>query len=108
MNASNTMCPAGQNGNIISILVTAANKASVAWCAGGGDIAPIATSTNGKDDTIVWVYNNGLKGYDGDTGAVVASPTGACAGVRRWTQAIAVKGKLVVAGDGKLCTWSVH
>ena len=110
MNASNTMCPAGKNGGIISVLVTAGAppKASVAWCAGGGNQSPIATSTDGKAETIVWNYDNGLKGYDGDTGASVASPTGNCGNVRTWTSPIAVKGRIVVGADGKLCSWSAH
>ena len=110
MNASNTMCPPGTNGGIISVLVGpgAPPSARVAWCAGGGDASPIATSTDGKNDTIVWSYNGALKGYDGDTGAAVASPMGNCNGVRQWTSPIAVKGRIVVGADGKLCSWSVH
>ena len=110
MNASNVMCPTGMNGGIVSVLVTAGAppKASVAWCAGGGNQSPIATSTDGKNETIVWNYNNGLKGYDGDTGAAVASPMGNCGNVRTWTSPIAVKGRIVVGSDGKLCSWSVH
>jgi hypothetical protein len=110
MNASNTMCPAGTNGGIISVLVGPGNPptAKVAWCAGGGNQSPIATSPDGKTDTIVWDYNNGLKGYDGDTGASVSSPMGACPNVRQWTAPIAVKGRIVVGGDGKLCSWSPH
>ena len=60
----------------------------------------------GKAETVVWQHNNGLKGYDGDTGAAVASPAGACSGVRPWTSPIAVKGRIVVGGDGHLCSWS--
>jgi hypothetical protein len=110
MNAGNAMCPAGTNGGIISVLVNpgAPPSAKVAWCAGGGNTSPMATSTDGKNETIVWVYNGGLRGYDGDTGASVSSPTGACNGVRSWTTPIAVKGRIVVGGDGHLCSWSVH
>jgi hypothetical protein len=109
MNASNVNCPAGMNGGIVSVLVSpgAPASAKVAWCAGGGQ-SPIATSTDGKNETIVWNYNGGLKGYDGDTGAAVASPTGNCGNVRAWTSPIAVKGRIVVGADGKLCSWSVH
>ena len=76
------------------------------WCTGGGDASPIATSTNGKDDTIVWLSAGGaLKGVDGDTGAMIYSG-GNCSGVRQWTSPIAVKGRIVVGGDGHLCSWS--
>jgi hypothetical protein len=109
MNASNTMCPMGTNGGVISVLVGPGSPptAKVAWCAGGGQ-SPVATSTDGKNETVVWNYNNGLRGYDGDTGASVASPTGNCGNVRTWTSPIAVKGRLVVGADGKLCSWSAH
>ena len=46
-----------------------------------------------------------LKGVDGDTGAAVYSGTSSCAGVQKWTSPIAVKGRIVVAGDGRLCAW---
>jgi hypothetical protein len=110
MNASNTHCPPGMNGGIISVLVSPGSppSAKVAWCAGGGNQSPIATSTDGKNETVVWNYDGGLKGYDGDTGASVASPMGNCGNVRTWTSPIAVKGRIVVGGDGKLCSWSAH
>jgi hypothetical protein len=108
MTAGNTLCPAGSNGGVISVLVTAQNAAKVAWCAGGGNTGPIATSTDGTNDTVVWNYNGGLRGYDGDTGATVISAQGNCGNVRSWTSPIAVKGRIVVGADGKLCSWSAH
>jgi outer membrane protein assembly factor BamB len=110
LNAGNTTsyCPAGSSTGIISILVSPGSPptATVAWCAGGGLASPAATSTDGKNDTIVWYMNNGqLAGVDGDTGAAVYSG-GACGGVRQWTTPIAVKGRIVVGGDGNLCSWS--
>jgi hypothetical protein len=107
MNGSNLMCPPGKSGGIVSVLVGPGSPptANVAWCAGGGNQSPIATSTDGKNETVVWNYDNGLKGYDGDTGASVVSAPG-CGNVRTWTSPIAVKGRLVVGGDGKLCSWA--
>jgi hypothetical protein len=109
MNASNTNCPMGMSGGVISVLVGAGMPptAKVAWCAGGGQ-SPIATSTDGIHETIVWNYNGGLKGYDGDTGASIGNPMGNCGSVRNWTSPIAVKGRIVVGADGKLCSWSSH
>ena len=85
----------------------------VGWCVGmaGAQTSPIATTSDGKGaDSIVWFVNNGstLVGVDGDTGAPVASPAGACAAIRAWTSPIAVKGRIVAGGDGNLCSWSVH
>ena len=50
-----------------------------------------------------------LTGVDGDTGARRSSAgTDTCTGVRQWTSPIAVKGRIVVGGDGHLCSWSPH
>jgi hypothetical protein len=110
LTAGNSMCPATAGG-LMSILVSPGSppKASVAWCANGGNSnGPIATSTDGKNETVVWIFNGGLKGFDGDTGASVVSAMGACSGVRSWTSPIAVKGRIIVGGDGHLCSWSPH
>ena len=53
--------------------------------------------------------NGRLMGVDGDTGAAVFTGTATrCSGVRQWTSPIAVKGRIVVGGDGHLCSWSPH
>jgi len=111
LNASNTdtVCPASSTGHgMISVLVSPGPKptAKVAWCAAGGSASPIATSTDGKNDTIVWYYDGGLVGVDGDTGATIASAAG-CPPVRQFTSPIAVNGRIVVGGDAGLCAWSV-
>ena len=73
--------------------------------------APISTTTDGKKDAIVWFMNgNVLYGVDGDTGAPIFDRAGpsmrrACAS---GPSPIAVKGRIIVAGDGHLCSWSVH
>lgn len=84
--------------------------ASIAWCAPGPNppSAPISTTTDGKSDPIVWFVNNGqLKGIDGDSGeSVFDGGTGSCSGVQRWTSPIAVKGRVVVGANSKLCSWN--
>jgi hypothetical protein len=107
MNANGAVCATG-NGGIVSVLVSPGSPPSVksAWCTGGGDASPIATSPDGKTDTIVWMATgNGIKGVDGDTGAQVYSSGGTC-GVRQWTSPIAVKGRIIIGGDNHLCSWS--
>jgi len=83
--------------------------ADVAWCVPGPNppSAPISTTTDGKTNPIVWFANNGqLKGVDGDTGeSVFDGGSGSCSGVQRWTSPIAVKGRIVVGANGKLCSW---
>ena len=46
-----------------------------------------------------------LYGVDGESGKVVYMG-GNCTGIRQWTTPIAVKGHIVVGGDGHLCSWS--
>jgi hypothetical protein len=82
----------------------------VAWCASiGSHTQPIATTSDGKNDAIVWFMNGqNLVGVDGDTGTNVATATGVCAAVRQWTSPIAVKGRIIVGADNRLCSWSPH
>jgi hypothetical protein len=110
---SGAVCPSGGGKNIVSVLIAPGSppKPSVAWCAplSGPVTGPISTTTDGTSDVVVWYMNNGkLAGVDGDTGASVYTSSNSCAGVRQWTSPIAVKGRIVVAGDGNMCSWSPH
>jgi len=112
---SGAMCPTGMpTGRVImSVLIPPAAPLTprVVWCAAlAGEVtSPIATTSNGTADAIVWyISSNRLVGVDGDTGAMVISPTDTCTGVRRWTSPIAVKGRIVAGGDTHLCSWSPH
>jgi hypothetical protein len=78
--------------------------------------SPLVTTTDGKANPIVWVAGspsqatagtpaNLLYGVDGETGAVLYKG-GNCTGIRQWTTPIAVKGHIVLGGDGHLCSWS--
>ena len=52
---------------------------------------------------------NQLVAVDGATGAAIyRGVADECGGVRKWTSPIAVRGRIVVAADGKLCSWSPH
>jgi hypothetical protein len=102
-------------------------KPTVAWCATyslvpkgadegmrwGAPAAPglISTTTDGASDALVWYMDGGnqLVALDGSTGATVFRDAAAsCGSARKWTSPIAVKGRIVVAADGKLCSWSPH
>jgi len=105
-------CPNNVTGRaVMGVKITGGSPptANVAWCAPGPNppSAPISTTTDGKTDAIVWFVNNGqLKGVDGDTGeSVFDGGSGSCSGVQRWTSPIAVKGRVVVGANGKLCSW---
>jgi hypothetical protein len=124
-------CPNGTtNGSVLmgfAISPSLPLKPSVAWCATynvvpkgsdevtfwGGPGAPglISTTTDGSSDALVWYMDGGnqLVALDGSTGMTVFRDAGAsCGSVRKWTSAIGVKGRIVVAADGKLCSWSPH
>ena len=107
-------CPGGGGGGkaIVSVLITAGSPptAKVEWCAplGGETVAPIATTTDGSANPIVWYLNNGkLTAVDGDTGMNLYTSANTCGGTRKWSSPIATKGRIVAAADGKLCSWSV-
>jgi hypothetical protein len=107
------LCPGGGSENIMSVLIAPGSppKPSVAWCAplSGAVTGPISTTTDGTNNVIVWYMNNGkLNGVDGDTGAAVFTSTNSCSGVRQWTSPIAANGRIIVGGDGNLCSWSPH
>jgi hypothetical protein len=111
---SGAMCPPGGAGHaIVAVRITAGNPPSlaVAWCGAlsGATTGPIATTTDGQSDAIVWYMSNGqLVGLDGDTGAPLYTSSDSCSGVHQWTSPIAVKGRIVAGADGHLCSWSPH
>jgi len=114
------------NGSVMSIKIkpgATPDKAptpEITWCAKvGTDSAtthrsPISTNSAGTSDPIVWQLDGSkLKGFDGDTGAVVFDGgSGTCAGVHGFSSMIVANGHIVAVGDsgGKahLCSWSVH
>jgi hypothetical protein len=106
--------PCGVGGiAVISVGLAAGSPpvAKQAWCfAGGAGQSPIATSTDGMNDTIVWTMNGAtLNGIDGDAGTLVYDGSnGPCGGVHAFTSPIAVKGRIVVGADNQLCSWSAH
>jgi hypothetical protein len=107
-------CPGGDGGkSVISSLITPGSPPTVSaeWCAplGSTVTSPIATTSDGTHNAIVWYSNGGiLTAVDGDTGKSLFVSTDSCAGVRQWTSPIAVKGRIIVGGDGNLCSWSAH
>jgi hypothetical protein len=89
--------------------------AQVAWCTGlangGGHMnyPPISTTTDGVSaNALVWFMDGSqLRAIDADTGQAVVTTTGAaCGGIPNMSFPIAVKGRIVVAAGGHLCSWS--
>jgi hypothetical protein len=109
-------CPGSgnQGAAIMAVRIPAGSppKPEIAWCAalGGGETAPIATTTDGQNEAVVWYMNQGvLTAVDGETGAAIwNSGSDKCSSIPKWSSPIAVKGRIVAGGDGHLCSWSVH
>ncbi|HXJ19848.1 MAG TPA: hypothetical protein VMT03_06400, partial [Polyangia bacterium] len=105
-------CPGGGSGKqMVAVKISASPLgAQVAWCAADASPTnPIVTTSDGMNDAVVWFSNNSkLMGVDGDTGATVYTSSTACAGsVPRWSSPIAVKGRIILGGNGHLCAWGV-
>ena len=106
-NATGIGCPTG-SGDLVTVKLTG-TRISTAWCANnGGQGSPIVTTTDTQgSEAIVWTAGaegtNKIHAWDAATGAVVfGGGTDTFAGVRRFTSPIAVKGRIVVAGDNKV------
>ncbi len=113
-------CKGGGGGEAlvsIGINTSQPGSSSVVWCAalanGGNHMnyVPISTTSDGVSaDAIVWVVDGAqLRAIDGDTGANIATTTGAgCMNIPSMSYPIAVKNRIVVAALGNLCSWSVN
>jgi hypothetical protein len=112
-------CPAGSGGGgpggrmMMGIKLNPGSplRPEVAWCAGQGAAhSPIVTTTDGRNEALVWFVNGGnrITAVDGETGQMVVMPPGACDSYAHdWTSPIAVKGRIIVGTDGRLCSWGV-
>ncbi len=106
------------NSNVMGIQMVPGSPPmpKIIWCAKVGDDdeirrrSPISTNSNTSGaDPIVWFMNgSALNAFNGDTGAPITFTPGTCGGVHRHTAPIAVNNRIVVGGDGHLCSWSVQ
>jgi hypothetical protein len=105
----------GCSGGDFSVLkVSNTAQLSFAWCGSwAGNGGPISSNTSvGGADSIVWSFgaagNGGLAAFDGDTGTNLLSTTTSVSGtVRHWTSPIIAKGRIYVAGDGKVYAFTL-
>jgi hypothetical protein len=104
------------NSTLTSFRITATNPPTIAtgWTvAPAGRGSPFVTSTDGTNNTVVWVVGSDqrLHGYNGDSGAVVFNGGGAnelMTGTRGYnTAAIAARGHIYVANDNKVFAFSL-
>jgi hypothetical protein len=82
--------------------------AKVAWCAGGSIPGFIVTTSDGTHDAIAWINSGGyLYGLDADTGALRVAGDLVCP-VQGMASPIAVKGRIILGSNGRLCSYSPH
>lgn len=106
-------CPAPRRGNGLTVLAIRAGPPATiatAWCAalnGGG--SPIATTTKGRSQPIVWVLgadgDNRLHGYRGDTGEPLFT-SGPLAGLHHFQTLLPAAGRLYVGADDRVYAFS--
>jgi hypothetical protein len=113
-NQGMTGCPNGTGGNLMALKVTLTPnpRLTPAWCVqenAGGQGSPIATTTDGTSNALVWVVgNNVLQAFNGDTGATVfTGPGGQLGGVQKWTSPIVAKGRFIIAGSGNVYAYKL-
>lgn len=108
-------CPVG-SGGLVAVKL-AGTQLAMAWCANNqGDGSPIVTATDAKGtDAVVWTAgaegSNALHGFDANTGAVVYAGgmnTDHFQNVRRFTSPIAVKGRIILAGDNRVYVYKTQ
>jgi outer membrane protein assembly factor BamB len=109
-------CPNGA-GDFTALRIGATNPPTitVAWCASvHGFGSPIATTSDGTHDAIVWVVgaelDNRLHGLDGDTGKVVYAGGGMAeqlGKVRRFETPIVAAGRIFVGGDNAVYAFTL-
>jgi hypothetical protein len=88
----------------------APGKITTAWCAdNGGEGAPVITTSDGTNDGLVWTAgaegSGRLHAWDLVSGRPIfagGTASDAMVGLRRYATPVAVHGRLIVAGDGRL------
>jgi hypothetical protein len=104
-------CPGASRVHSVSMAISPGSPptAKVAWCGVAGGQG-IVTTTDGTNNPIVWVYDGGLYAMEGTTGQILYANGGGkpCPGMNPTQTPIAVKGRIIFAGTGGLCSYSPH
>jgi hypothetical protein len=120
-------CPPGVYGDFVALRLDPGSPPSVrtAWCVrNDGYGSPIVTTTNGKDEAVVWTLSveagNRLRAFDAITGealfgapvdggaADAASDDAQLGSLHRFMAPIIAKGRLYVAGDDRLYAFDIR
>ena len=105
------------SGTLTAFRITATNPPTIAtgWTvSSSGRGSPFVTSTDGTNNVIAWVVGSEgdqrLRGYNGDTGAVVFAGGGAnelMTGTRRFNTGIAARGRIYVANNNRVYAFAL-
>ena len=98
------------SGTLTAFRITATTPPAIAngWSiSSSGRTAPFVTSIDGATSAIVWAAGSDgrLRGYNGDTGAVIFNGGGAnelMTGIRSFNTGIAARGRIYYAADNKV------
>jgi hypothetical protein len=107
-------CPMGQSGDLVAVKISATSppKPTVAWCASqGGNGSPMVTMTGPMGEAIVWSLGSVLRGFDGDTGAVIFNGAGAgntLSAMSKWITPIAAHGRIFVATNSNVYAFTMQ
>jgi len=106
------------SGAISAYRITAINPPTIvpAWTVSqNGQGSPWVTTTNGRDNAIVWAANSGpgdqrVRGFNGDTGAVVyagGGPNELMNGTSKYNTGIVARGRMYFAGTNKVYAFAL-
>jgi len=100
-------CPQGQSGDLTAVRLVPGGPpgVEVAWCASEhGRGSPIATSTDGAAEAVVWAVgaegDDALHAFAADTGVPIGAALGVGAQVKRFQSPIVSNGRIYVAAQG--------
>jgi hypothetical protein len=111
---SGTGCP--QDLAAIRLAAASPPQPVGAWCASRGGLgSPMVTSPDGSTGPLVWTVgaegDGRLRAFDGETGEVVyagGGPDEQMGSVRRYVAPIAARGRIYVAGDGRVYAFTTR
>jgi hypothetical protein len=106
-----------ESGELRSYIInpTSPPTIALAWNVNdGGRSSPWVTSTDGTNNTIVWVAgiedDGRLHGYNGDNGAVIfngGGPNEQMGVLRQWNTGMVARGRIYFGGDNKIYAFNV-
>jgi hypothetical protein len=101
------------SGDVSVFQITSSSQLSFAWCAtGGGAGGPIASTSGGNWDVVVWTYgasgDETVRAYDGDLGGTPIVTVSGLPGSEHWISPIIAGGRMYIAADGAVTALTVQ